>query len=396
MRLHIFAFCTLKAPDRGGKKNQSLSTIVENRIQKFLNETPITNGPSRQNTNLSGRKGGKLKENMLQKLVCAKVEKGRIKDAVGLLVDNNEMASNNSDILALLQEKHPRRSDHELINMQTNEVINVNLEEVKCSLESFPRSSAGGIDGLTPQLLKDMIVNVDEGPEKTQRLQILTDFINLVIAGQVPICIRPIFFAARLIALKKKDNGVRPIAISNSLRRICSKIVAKISLKSLKKRFSGRQLGIGTRSGCEIAVHKTREFVNLNKNQTIVKIDFKNAFNTLNRSTFLKEVIKRIKIAAPFIDAAYSKCSFLFFNNEIILSDEGVQQGDPLGPLIFCLALQSVIDKLTCPLNLWYMDDGIIGGTSDAVLKDISTLEQEASKIGLALNRSKCEVFQPE
>ena len=171
MRLHIFAFCTLKAPVRGGKKNQSLRTIIENRIQKFLNETPIINGPSRQNTNLSGRKGGKLKDHMLQKLVCAKVEEGRIKDAVRLLVDNNEMASNNSDTLALLQEKHPRRSDHELINMQTNEVINVHLEEVKCSLESFPRGSAGGIDGLTPQLLKDMFVNVDEGPEKTQRLK---------------------------------------------------------------------------------------------------------------------------------------------------------------------------------------------------------------------------------
>ena len=196
--------------------------------------------------------------------------------------------------------------------------------------------------------------------------------------------------------LLKKNNGVRPIAISNTLRRIASKIVAKLSLKCLEKRFSGRQLGIGTRSGCEIAVHKTREFITLNENQTIVKIDFKNAFNTLNRNIFLKDVMKNVQIAAPFIEAAYSKASFLLFNDEVILSEEGVQQGDPLGPLIFCLSLQSVIDKLTCPLNLWYMDDGIIGGTPDTILRDMNVLEHEASKLGLKLNRSKCEILQPE
>ncbi len=44
-----------------------------------------------------------------------------------------------------------------------------------------------------------------------------------------------------------------------------------------------------------------------------------------------------------------------------------MQQGDPLAPLLFSLVIQKLIAAINarCPgleLNLWYMDDGVLGG----------------------------------
>ena len=38
----------------------------------------------------------------------------------------------------------------------------------------------------------------------------------------------------------------------------------------------------------------------------------------------------------PQLFSCYSAPSSLYFNDTVIRSPEGVQQGDPLGPLLFC------------------------------------------------------------
>ena len=87
--------------------------------------------------------------------------------------------------------------------------MSVTKNEVRQSIDSFPSGSSGGIDGLTPQHLKEMFLNVNESEIKESNLQSLTDFLNLVLSGEIPQEIKPIFFSARLIALNKKDGGVK-------------------------------------------------------------------------------------------------------------------------------------------------------------------------------------------
>ena len=59
-------------------------------------------------------------------------------------------------------------------------------------------------------------------------------------------------------------------------------------------------------------------------------------------------------------------CSWkaFFFPHHPLRSEQGVQQGDPLGPLFFSLAWQSVVDALPqeLALNIWYLDDGHLIG----------------------------------
>ena len=135
---------------------------------------------------------------------------------------------------------------------------------------NFPPGSAGGLDGLTPQHLKDLIrIDGEDGA----LLEVLTDFINLVLRGSVPPEIRPIFFGGRILALSKKDGGIRPIAVGNVLRRIAAKAACQFATQSLAAHFGHLQVGVGVRGGMEAAVHATRRFVeHLETNQVVVKL----------------------------------------------------------------------------------------------------------------------------
>ena len=75
-------------------------------------------------------------------------------------------------------------------------------------------------------------------------------------------------------------------------------------------------------------------------------------------------------------------------------SDEGIQQGDPLGPICFSLCIQRLrtISHLSSKLNVWYLDDGTIAGDPHTVLSDFNTIISTQDSLGLKVNIKKCEL----
>jgi len=139
-------------------------------------------------------------------------------------------------------------------------------------------------------------------------------------------------------------------------------------------------------------------------NKVFVKLDFANAFNTIDREFFLKEVRDHMPGLAAWADFCYSSPSNLVFGSRTIGSECGVQQGDPLGPLFFSLALQPVLQELArsrvtggLELVYSYLDDLCLAGDAHAVATAIATLKQRCSDIGLRLStgtpadKGKCE-----
>jgi len=72
------------------------------------------------------------------------------------------------------------------------------------ALCTFPLGSSGGLNGITPQHIRDLFVgSIDDSLQ-----QALVDFLNLMLAGAFDQAISSILFGGRLIALSKKDWGV--------------------------------------------------------------------------------------------------------------------------------------------------------------------------------------------
>ena len=59
----------------------------------------------------------------------------------------------------------------------------------------------------------------------------------IVYPGRVPKLVAEVFYGANLIALGKKDGGVRPIAVGFTLRRLAAKIVMFASKDFCEKEF---------------------------------------------------------------------------------------------------------------------------------------------------------------
>ena len=389
--LFQFARSCLGGTKRGGKKNKSHATIVNKRLETF------TGGAQQSNPTVNN----KFQPSM-RNLVGAKVSAADISGAVRIMSSSDKVLPPSEEVANKLREKHP--DSHILTDMpehsETESVI-IGKEDVKRAIASFPNGSSGGPDGLLPQHLKDM-TNFTVGDPANTLLDDLVDFFNkIVLCGNVPKDVLNIFFGANLTALSKKDNGVRPIAVGFTLRRMAGKmLMCKVNGKC-ETLLRPEQLGVGTPKGAEAAVHAIRAYVESpeNKNKVLLKIDMKNAFNQVRRDVILKLVKEHTPEIFQYVYQCYSQTTSLFFGSYsedgcVIESKEGVQQGDPLGPFLYSLAYRNLTKSLKSELNLWYLDDGTIADDLDVVLADYKKILEAAESLGPPVNPNKCELYR--
>ena len=93
----------------------------------------------------------------------------------------------------------------------------------------------------------------------------------------------------------------------------------------------------------------------------------------------------------PYVHSAYSSPSILLWNGAQVLSSEGIQQGDPLGPMLFCLGIHNLVCSLSSEFKVFYLD-GTIGGSLQDIEADLKIIEDHGRDLGLFLNVDKSEV----
>src|SRR6218665_148072 len=147
-------------------------------------------------------------------------------------------------------------------------------------------------------------------------LSSLTILMNIMLAGNCPDKITPLLFVGTLFALRKKYVGLRPIAIGYKWRHLASKCANAHAIAQLYNYFAPMQLGVGTPGGCEAAAHAARRFLtDLPSGSVLVKLDFSNAFNCLNRVEMLTAVSEQIPELYPYCHLANSKPTVLKYGN---------------------------------------------------------------------------------
>ena len=280
--------------------------------------------------------------------------------------------------MELLKAKHPSGP---VPLVPTTHSVPVSLDQdfnILSILHSFPKDTAAGPSGLRVQHLLDAA----SIPLPTPICPLILQVVNFLLTGKAPPSIARFVAGAGLIALNKIKEGcprdVRPIAVGETLRRLAGKCVCAILKDKFADFFHPLQYGVACRAGAEKVIHQVRECMEehwMDEDFVCFKVDMKNAFNLVSRQTVLEECATFYPELLPWVSYCYGSHPLLCHPLGRITSECGVQQGDPLSPLLFSLALHKLVstidaddDCFSLLLQAWYLDDGVLAGSRPAVL----------------------------
>ena len=174
-------------------------------------------------------------------------------------------------------------------------------------------------------------------------LRSVTIFVNCVLRGETAVPARASFFGTTLIALNKKGGGFRPIAVGCTLRRLVAKCAGSCVKEAMTALLAPHPLGFGVPLGAEAAVHASRIFLNnLQPGHLILKLDFRNAFNSLRQDRMIAAMEQLAPELLPLVTCANSAPSFPFLGKTLYHPQKVCNR---VTPLAHC---SSALLSMTC------------------------------------------------
>ena len=275
----------------------------------------------------------------------------------------------------------------------------LNPKVVRSLIRSFPPLTSPGPSGLRASHLQDLLSSTSWSQVCTS----LTQWITLSSSCSLPLPHLTLFSAATLIPIPKKTGGVRPIAVGETLRRLTSKALQHLLSPSITATLLPLQKGINLPEACTHTVHVINHLMHASSPassppQYALTVDLSNAFNTISRESVHASLARFIPSLIPWFLATHSTPATLYIpDSPPILSREGVQQGDPLGPVFFALGIHGAIVDWTARhpsvWSSWYLDDGILWGTATDLNNALTDLQEAFACLGLRLNTNKSFLF---
>ena len=406
VRLLLLPKLVLRSPPRAGRKKRYLvGALLQDRLKQWMSGTGISDlwceacaeGALFRSSTSSTTENLASSNN---RRTIRWASEGRYGNALQALGSLGAASFDNASTKEELLRRHPQ-SELPSPSPSVPAPLTVQPSIVLSALRSFQRGTSPGSSALRPQHLLDAVCG-STALASVECLNSLTCCINSLLAGTLDSRLAPWFCGAPLTALAKRNGGFRPIAVGETLCRLVSKVCC-LSVRSLLPDLllPFGQVGVGISGGLEAAVHSMRSILSLygSDSSLCLKLDMTNAFNECSRSNFLSRCHADLPELFAWVQWCYCCAGELRFGPHRILSTTGVQQGDPLGPLLFSLVLRDFLSN--CPVldglhfQLWYLDDGILVGTPSALSSFLDDLQLRGPSYGLHPNLSKCEVFWP-
>ncbi|MGH8465836.1 MAG: reverse transcriptase domain-containing protein [Pseudomonas sp.] len=347
--------------------------------------------------------------------MAQQMQNGEVSRAFRTLTQVEGMAAADEATRERLEAKHPRRAEaHEVtaqvegFRLDADQEEQLTEQELLAALWKAPRGSAPGADDWRFEHLWDVlrVTSSAVDPASTRLTDALLALVNQAQHGRLPRWCYTLLAGANLVALRKGLADVRPIAMGNMFRKLVSRCLLVHHQPLLDAHFMPTQFGVGARNGAETIVHATSTLMDAHPDWVFFQTDFANAYNSILRCKSLEAVREHFPSLLPWLRAIYSPRSALWFDphddRQAMTSEEGAQQGDPLGPLLFCASMHSVLEQANATLTahggglaLGYIDDIVGCGPEAAVRECFATIEAAAQECGLQLQLHKCSAYRP-
>ena len=279
--------------------------------------------------------------------------------------------------IALLSRSEPNRSFESLMH-------HFNEESLKECFYELDGKKAVGIDGIDKETYgKDLNQNIAK-----------------LISSMKAMAYRPGPVKEVLIPKEGKPGATRPLGISGFEDKLVQKMMQQILESIYDPLFLECSYGFRPGRGCHDAIRALQHYLHNNAIQTIIDIDLKNFFGTIDHGileSILKEKIKDTKFIR-YINRMFK--AGVLSNGDMVMSDEGVPQGSICSPVLSNIFAHYAIDlwieemvKPNCKgkVKLFrYADDAIICCQFDGdALRIRKALTKRLEKFKLELNEEK-------
>lgn len=213
---------------------------------------------------------------------------------------------------------------------------------------------------------------------------------------------------------KQKCVNYRPITLLNVVYKILANLVNKRLKEYAEGILGDYQNGFRPGRSTISAIHTLEQIFQKRwehgEETHTIFIDFKSAFDTLNRKEMFKEleILKVPQKLRTILEVSLkhtkAKVRFQGTTTHSFEINKGVKQGDPISPTLFNLVLEGVLrrtklDKkniMTDQIQLIaYADDvAITASTRDGLIRAIENLDAEAQKFGMTINEAKTKYLK--
>jgi RNA-directed DNA polymerase len=244
-----------------------------------------------------------------------------------------------------------------------------------------------------------------DGVDKETYAGHLTQNIQELIADMKSMSYRPGPVREVLIPKEGKPGATRPLGISNFEDKIIQKMMQKVLESIYEPLFLDCSYGFRPGRGCHDALKALQQHLYKNDIQTVIDIDLKNFFGTIDHQmleNILKEKIKDTKFMR-YINRMFK--AGVLSEGDLKVSEEGVPQGSICSPILANIFAHYAIDlwikemvKPHCKGRVEifrYADDAVICCELDADAQGIrNVLGKRLAKFKLQLNEDKTKLVR--
>ena len=235
----------------------------------------------------------------------------------------------------------------------TGRLPQITKEIIYAAIKKMKNGKKPGLDGLRKEHLLAMS-RKGSASWLTSEASLATAVSN----GEIPHEYRTFLTSTVLIGLPKPGEHFkrRPIGINSTWLKMVDNAVLSFVNKDFMKLLAPFQFGLEP-SGPESLIQCLRQTLRENPGWVVLKLDVKNAFNTLSRRSIFAEFHELYPQLIPYLSLIYGQHRNSWTRtadgpHTLVTSEEGVTQGHVLGPALFNVAtFRPVLMKLNELLN---------------------------------------------